>query len=106
MTIDGKRHTLPGLSPALAASEAVARVAALYPAFSGAVVALDVDGNHGAACHGFPTFPYTVGSHATGDEVRVFKVPCMGQVMNGDVGEDKREAKEFSYHGNEETNEV
>ncbi len=49
---------------------------AKYPTFTGAVVALDKDGNHGAACHGIQEFPYSVASVA-GPEVQVFRVPCV-----------------------------
>ena len=41
----------------------------------GAVVALDKDGNHGAACHGIAVFPYSVAGAGSPD-VAVFRVPC------------------------------
>jgi hypothetical protein len=50
-------------------------VTAKYPSFSGAVVALDSEGNHGAACHGMIEFPYCVAS-ANHPHVQVFKVKC------------------------------
>lgn len=41
----------------------------------GAVVALDKDGNHGAACHGMALFPYSVAGAGSPDVV-LFKVRC------------------------------
>ena len=41
----------------------------------GAVVALDKDGNHGAACHGMPVFPYSVAGAGSPDVV-LFRVRC------------------------------
>ena len=41
----------------------------------GAVVALDKDGNHGAACHGMPVFPYSVAGAGSPDVV-LFRVSC------------------------------
>lgn len=55
-----------GASPKEAATTAVKRIAKYYPHFSGAIIALDKNGNYGAACNGlnrkeFPIgFPYYV----------------------------------------------
>ena len=65
-----------GLTPALAAQEAVDRVAARYPDFSGAVVALAKDGEFGAGCHGMDSFPFYV---ADADGVREERVTCPGR---------------------------
>ena len=46
-----------------------------YPNFSGAVVALNKTGYHGAACHGMAAFPYSVAG-AGSDQVVVFTVRC------------------------------
>ena len=46
-----------------------------YPDFSGAVVALNKTGFHGAACHGMAAFPYSVAG-AGSDQVVVFTVRC------------------------------
>lgn len=50
-----------GLPPADAADKALKRVAKFYPNFMGAVVAVSISGEYGAACHGIPSgFPYSI----------------------------------------------
>ncbi|KAJ8724856.1 hypothetical protein PYW07_015814 [Mythimna separata] len=49
-----------GASPTEAAQTAVKRIAAHYPDFMGAVIALTKTGQYGAACHGIPSFPYVI----------------------------------------------
>lgn len=51
-----------GATPKEAATTAVQRIAEHYPKFSGAVIALDKNGNYGAACNGLDNkgFPYYV----------------------------------------------
>lgn len=51
-----------GAQPQEAAQQAVARIARRFPDFMGAVVALNMRGEFGAACHGIETFPYVVSS--------------------------------------------
>ena len=46
-----------GMKPRAAAEDAVRRIARRVPGYVGAVIALDRDGNHAAACHGW-TFRY------------------------------------------------
>jgi len=56
-----------GMEPKVAASAAIAKIAKYYPSFSGAVVAVNLKGVVGAACHNIlPTFPYTVSSLTAG----------------------------------------
>ncbi|KAK3703351.1 hypothetical protein RRG08_011217 [Elysia crispata] len=64
-----------GVAPDVAAKIAMTPIAAHYPDFSGAVVAVDVSGRHGAYCHGFSWFSYSVASSAN-STVHVVKVPC------------------------------
>lgn len=66
-----------GAAPAEAAAEAVARIARRAPGYVGAVVALDVRGRHGAACHGWPRFQYSLRSAAT-NGVEVVEIECAG----------------------------
>ncbi|KAI4463469.1 l-asparaginase [Holotrichia oblita] len=49
-----------GASPAEAAKIAVARIVEFYPEFSGAVIAVSVNGEYGAACNGMAEFPFAV----------------------------------------------
>ncbi|CEO96097.1 unnamed protein product (mitochondrion) [Plasmodiophora brassicae] len=48
-----------GMSPTEAARDAINRIADVFPHFNGAVIAVNVDGMHGAATHGFDPFPYS-----------------------------------------------
>ena len=47
-----------GLSPKQAAEDAILRIVRHYPKYIGAVFAVDKNGNHAGACHGW-TFQYT-----------------------------------------------
>lgn len=49
-----------GLTPQTAAAYSLQRIAQRYPEFSGAVVALNIDGEFGAACYGFEEFSFSV----------------------------------------------
>ncbi len=49
-----------GLTPKIAADYSLQRIAKRYPEFSGAVVALNIDGAFGAACYGFTNFSFSV----------------------------------------------
>ncbi|CAA0830724.1 Probable isoaspartyl peptidase/L-asparaginase 3 [Striga hermonthica] len=61
-----------GMEPKLAAQDAIARIARKYPNFVGAVFAVDTNGSHAGACHGW-TFQYSVrGPHT--DDVMVYTV--------------------------------
>ncbi|RUS72283.1 hypothetical protein EGW08_019955, partial [Elysia chlorotica] len=67
-----------GAAPEVAAKVAMTPIAEHYPDFSGALVAVDVSGRHGAYCHGFSWFSYSVASYAN-STVQVVKVPCFKQ---------------------------
>lgn len=56
------------MEPKLAAEDAIARIARKYPYFVGAVFAVDKNGRHAGACHGW-TFQYSVKSPNTADVV-------------------------------------
>lgn len=57
-----------GLSPKAAAEYAILKIARYYPTFSGALVAVNLKGEYGAACHGIQGgFPYCVSSPGTGN---------------------------------------
>lgn len=49
------------MEPKLAAEDAIARIARKYPHFVGGVFAVDKNGIHAGACHGW-TFQYSVRS--------------------------------------------
>lgn len=49
-----------GSIPAVAAATALARIVKWYPEFFGAVVVVNKDGEHAAACNGMKTFPYVL----------------------------------------------
>ncbi|GLT40235.1 hypothetical protein SLA2020_143850 [Shorea laevis] len=61
-----------GMEPKLAAKDAIARIARKFPDFVGAVFAINKDGVHAGACHGW-TFQYSVRSPEM-DDVKVFTV--------------------------------
>lgn len=61
-----------GMKPKAAAEDAVRRIAKRVPGYVGAVIALDRDGNHAAACHGW-TFRYAY-RDADSDGVQVVTV--------------------------------
>lgn len=49
-----------GSTPAVAATTALARIVRWYPTFFGAIVAVNKNGEHAAACNGMTTFPYVL----------------------------------------------
>lgn len=61
-----------GLSPQAAVNDAVRRINRKYPAYVGAVVAVDRSGRHGGACHGW-NFTYAV-RDVSSPEVQLFEV--------------------------------
>lgn len=64
-----------GASPKDAAQTAVQRIAAHYPDFMGAVIALTKTGQYGAACHGIPNFPFVVQDRSR-DLFEVVTIKC------------------------------
>lgn len=74
VTVEGMRA---GLSPSKAAEVAMLRVSQYYPEFMGAVVAVNIAGEYGAACHGIETFPFSVADSVT-NTVEIKKVTCIG----------------------------
>ncbi|VDM37113.1 unnamed protein product [Toxocara canis] len=71
--VEGMRY---GETVQKAADVAILRVAKLYPNFSGALIAVNKRGEHAAACHGMPSFGYSVReSHSKG--VRIVVVKCL-----------------------------
>lgn len=61
-----------GMEPKLAAKDAISRIARKFPDFVGAVFAINKNGVHAGACHGW-TFQYSVRSPEMND-VEVFTV--------------------------------
>jgi N4-(beta-N-acetylglucosaminyl)-L-asparaginase len=72
-----------GLSPADATRAAISKIVRFYPDFSGAIVAVNLKGEYGAACHKVDipgmngTFPYCVANLETGVTSVQF-VKCLG----------------------------
>ncbi|XP_014205650.1 N(4)-(Beta-N-acetylglucosaminyl)-L-asparaginase-like [Copidosoma floridanum] len=65
-----------GASPRAAAETAVRRMARYYPKFRGAVIALNKEGEYGAACHGYDNFPHYVADVGT-QGAKELSVPCL-----------------------------
>ncbi|KAI0488264.1 hypothetical protein KFK09_028091 [Dendrobium nobile] len=61
-----------GMEPKIAAADAMSRIARKYPDFVGAIFALNKNGVHAGACHGW-TFQYSVRT-PTMEDVEVFTV--------------------------------
>lgn len=49
-----------GSTPEEASSTAISRIAKYYPDFSGAVIAVNKNGDYATACNGMTSFPYIV----------------------------------------------
>ncbi|XP_039745853.1 N(4)-(Beta-N-acetylglucosaminyl)-L-asparaginase-like [Pararge aegeria] len=66
-----------GASPAEAARTAINRIATHFPDFMGAVIALNMDGEYGAACHGMEDepFPFVV-QDVTMQKYKIETVNC------------------------------
>lgn len=54
-----------GSTPEEASRTAVNRIAKYYPDFSGAVIAVNINGDYATACNGMTTFPYIVVINST-----------------------------------------
>jgi isoaspartyl peptidase/L-asparaginase-like protein (Ntn-hydrolase superfamily) len=65
-----------GSTPDEACLDAIKRIAKFYPTFTGAVVALNKDGQYGAACHGLSSFPYSVMQQGWADP-KILQIPCL-----------------------------
>lgn len=64
-----------GMDPDKACADVISRIAKKYPMFSGAVIAADVKGQYGAACHHFTSFHYSVYSPLM-KTVKVIEINC------------------------------
>uniref|UniRef100_T1JK50 N(4)-(beta-N-acetylglucosaminyl)-L-asparaginase n=1 Tax=Strigamia maritima TaxID=126957 RepID=T1JK50_STRMM len=61
-----------GMSPIEASEEALKRIISYHANFTGAVIALNIKGEYGAACYGIDSFPYIVsGNEISGDQIIV-----------------------------------
>jgi len=65
-----------GMSPKVAAEEAIMRIAKKYTNFEGAIVVANKDGQYAAACWGLGTFPYAVANDDIGG-AEMFQIPCL-----------------------------
>ncbi|XP_075742571.1 N(4)-(Beta-N-acetylglucosaminyl)-L-asparaginase isoform X3 [Rhipicephalus microplus] len=64
-----------GIDPRAASVAALHLIVRHHPKFVGALVAVSIDGTYGAACHGIPSFPYSVAKPEYGTAV-VEHVEC------------------------------
>lgn len=55
-----------GATPTAAATTAISRIAEHYPAFTGAVIAINMNGEYGAACNGITRFAHYVANPELG----------------------------------------
>eukprot|EP00057_Strongylocentrotus_purpuratus_P013975 XP_011668449.1 PREDICTED: N(4)-(Beta-N-acetylglucosaminyl)-L-asparaginase [Strongylocentrotus purpuratus] len=70
-----------GMAPDKACQSALQRIIKYHPDFSGALIAATIDGNYGAACHGFSSFHYSVRNPSM-SSVQVLEVPCSSASNN------------------------
>ncbi|XP_032672100.1 N(4)-(Beta-N-acetylglucosaminyl)-L-asparaginase-like isoform X2 [Odontomachus brunneus] len=63
-----------GATPTVAARAAINRIAQHYPAFFGGVIALNKNGEYGAACNGMALFPYYIANPTSGP--KLLSVEC------------------------------
>ncbi|XP_060842033.1 N(4)-(Beta-N-acetylglucosaminyl)-L-asparaginase-like [Rhopalosiphum padi] len=64
-----------GHLPKDAAQLAIDTIANYYPDFSGAVIAVNIYGHYGAACHGFDKFPYSI-ANSEQNNVSILYITC------------------------------
>lgn len=64
-----------GSRPSVAAEIAIKRIVDKYPNFMGAVIAVNVNGEYGAACNGIDEFPFSV---ADNKGLIINTVKCIG----------------------------
>ncbi|XP_077984315.1 N(4)-(Beta-N-acetylglucosaminyl)-L-asparaginase-like [Glandiceps talaboti] len=74
-TVENMRNGMP---PALAAHDALQRIAAKYPQFNGAMIAASKAGEYGVACHGYTAVQFCVQNESTGG-------PYCGEITCDDV---------------------
>ncbi|XP_059609578.1 N(4)-(Beta-N-acetylglucosaminyl)-L-asparaginase [Phlebotomus argentipes] len=65
-----------GVEPAMAAENALRRIAQYYPTFSGALIAATKTGEYGASCFGMNSFPYAVTNEAYNMRTTTLTVQC------------------------------
>lgn len=65
-----------GTSPTLAADMAIRRILKFYPEFMGAVIAVTINGEYGAACHGIDKFPFSLATANTSTTITEY-VDCI-----------------------------
>ncbi|XP_076029987.1 N(4)-(Beta-N-acetylglucosaminyl)-L-asparaginase-like [Oratosquilla oratoria] len=73
LTVEGMRS---GLTPEKSAQEALVKISRFYPSFRGAIIATNIKGDYGAACHGYDTFPFCVVNPAL-NQTTVKRVNCV-----------------------------
>ncbi|XP_075217277.1 N(4)-(Beta-N-acetylglucosaminyl)-L-asparaginase-like isoform X2 [Lycorma delicatula] len=73
LAVEEMRH---GASPKAAAETAIKRISSHYPDFFGALIAVNIYGEFGAACHGMESFPYCVANPSLGN-VTVYTIDCL-----------------------------
>ena len=64
-----------GMSPSQAAEKAISRISKFYKSFQGGVIAMDKNGDFGAACYGMKDFPFSVQKEGM-VEAEVYRIGC------------------------------
>ncbi|VDK43403.1 unnamed protein product [Anisakis simplex] len=72
--VEGMRS---GLDVKKSVEMSITRITRIYPNFSGAVIAVDKNGNHSAACHGMSSFGYSICDDSQSDHARVIFIDCI-----------------------------
>ncbi|XP_076315695.1 N(4)-(Beta-N-acetylglucosaminyl)-L-asparaginase [Tachypleus tridentatus] len=65
-----------GMTPSVAATDAIYRIVKKYSDFSGGIVVANIKGDYGAACHGMKEFPFSVCNPVIG-KVKVNYAQCI-----------------------------
>lgn len=73
LAVEGMRT---GLSPSKAAEKAIKQIALYHPDYFGAVIAVSINGEYGAACNGMDTFHFSIANTQLG-KTTVLSVPCI-----------------------------
>ncbi|XP_022912584.2 N(4)-(Beta-N-acetylglucosaminyl)-L-asparaginase-like [Onthophagus taurus] len=68
-----------GATPEDASNQAILRMTKHYPSFSGAVIAVNKNGEFGASCNGMDEFPFAVMSESL-KKPQIFKVACVNNL--------------------------
>lgn len=66
-----------GLTPTKAAEESIRSIIVKYPSFSGAIIAANMNGEYGAACHGIKNGFHFCVSNVNSGNITIKAIPCI-----------------------------